>query len=254
MDAERAFLARANLRHADLRGAYLRFAYLREADLTGARLDGAYIRGANFRDVNLHRVDLSGVIFSVDLHDPTHHIGPNFQGVRVDYRELDPKVIAMLVDQKVNNLPLVYFGIGREGAADPPEHPVLKALADRHLPRLTDKALGSGNIPDGTVFHKELPMSGADLSGNVLHGVVFDEVDLSGSLFVGADLTGASFRKSDVSGADFTNANLKGVDFTGANVAGAVFTHSTWFDAKGLEAQADLIGAIEGHPPVKKEK
>ena len=159
MDAERAFLARANLRHADLRGAYLRFAYLREADLTGARLDGAYIRGANFRDVNLHRVDLSKVLLSTDLKDPTPLIGPNFQGVRVDYKELDPKVIPMLASQKVNNLALIYFGIGKDDVKDRPDDPVLRALADEGLPRLTDDELSGGKVRVGVVFPPKLPMS-----------------------------------------------------------------------------------------------
>ncbi len=251
MDAERAFLARANLRHADLRGAYLRFAYFREADLTDARLDGAYIRGANFRDVSLHRVDLSKVILSTDLKDPTPQIGPNFQGVRVNYKELDPKVIAMLASQKVNNIALIYFGIGKDDTAIHPDDPVLKALADAGLPRLTDDELTSQKVVRKVVFPPNLPMSGCDLSGFVLRGATLDTVDVSGSLCVGADLRDCSFKGADVSGTDFTGANLSGVDFTGANVAGAVFTHSTWFEATGLEAQADLIMATEGHPPVR---
>lgn len=250
MDAERAFLARANFRGADLRGAYLRFAYLREADLGGARLDGAYLRGANLRDANLHRVDLGKVILSSDRKDPTKFIGPNFQGVRVNFKDWEPTIVATLVEEQVNNLALVYYGISAAELADDPNHPVLGALKTHGLPLLTDKELSTKQLAKPTTFPASLPMESADLSGFILRGCSFDKVDLGSAMFVGADVTGASFRGADLAAADFTDAKLGGADFTGANVAGAVFTHSTWFKAKGLEAQRDLIIAVEGHLPL----
>ena len=76
--------------------------------------------------------------------DPTWRIGPNFQGVRIDYRKLEPVLIERLVRSEVHNLPLVYFGISdadlaradedeRNGVESPPSQ-VLQALKSQHLP------------------------------------------------------------------------------------------------------------------------
>ena len=251
MDAERAFLARANLRRADLRGAYLRFADLREADLSKSRLRGAYLRGANLRDANLHGVDLDGVILSEDLDDPTRRIGPNFQGVRLDHREptLTPAIVEALGRQEVCNLPLAYFRVHDEAEWDDPGNHVLQALKVLGMPSLTDRMLIAQKLPPGTTFKPSLPMSGADLSGFVLPGCVFDGVDLRGASFAGADLAGASFVEANLGGADFTDANIVAAKFDRANVAGAVFVGSTWGKALGFsQEQIQLFTAAEGHP------
>lgn len=112
---------------------------------------------------------------------------------------------------------------------------------------LYDSEMLDGNPPD-------VDLSGADLSGALLHkadlfGAILTEVDLSGadlshaylvkadlsrSKLKGANLEGAFLQSSILDDVDFSGAKLVGADLTGAEKEGAIWTGADLTGAKGL--------------------
>jgi uncharacterized protein YjbI with pentapeptide repeats len=238
MDAERAFFAKANLRRAKLQNAYLRFANLRGADLSEAQLEGTYLRGANLRDANLQGADLRKAIFSADFNDPTYHIGPNFQGAKIDRTTLfDWKKIQQ---ERVNNFALAYFGVSDLKEWENGENKFLQGLRSIGISKRTDDDLNHKSLPGATF--DGFAMSGADLRDFDLSNAKFrgkqpdrdPRMDLTEALFSRADLTGADFTDADLTGADFSDANLDKTNFQGANLSGANFKGSSWKKAVNI--------------------
>jgi uncharacterized protein YjbI with pentapeptide repeats len=244
MDAERAFLAKANLRWANLEGTYLRFANLREADLSHARLGRAYLRGASFRDANLQGADLVGAIFSIDRDDPTEMIGPNFQGAKIDFRtRLDA---VDLIESRVNNLALAYFGETERRAGDDTKVFILKTqlkaqlelMAKRGVPIKTDTELSMGMLIAKKFVGQALSgadFSSFDLTDSSFTCSCFNESDLSGAMFIGANLTRVRFVGANLQGADFTRAILDETAFERCKLEGTIFTDVKAHEVKGLD-------------------
>jgi len=77
---------------------------------------------------------------------------------------------------------------------------------------------------------------GADLSGADLSGVIFHNVNLSGTI-----LRGANLQSADLHGANLSQADLREINFNAANLRGADLSQSELFDA--YFESADLSGA-----------
>ena len=107
LDANRAFLVRANLHGAQLDFANLRNANLRGADLREAHLRGTILRNANLRDAWMWKTDLTRALLGGD--DPFE---PNQEGkVNVQGARLEGVVCAPERLREARNYALAYYGI-----------------------------------------------------------------------------------------------------------------------------------------------
>ena len=85
LDANRAFLVRANLHGAQLDFANLRNANLRGADLREAHLRGTILRNANLRDAWMWKTDLTRALLGGDdPFEPNQEGKVNVQGARLE--------------------------------------------------------------------------------------------------------------------------------------------------------------------------
>jgi uncharacterized protein YjbI with pentapeptide repeats len=93
---------------------------------------------------------------------------------------------------------------------------------------------------------RQLDLSGLQLTGARLIGVVLRDADLHGAILRGADLRGADLSHADLRGADLSHANLSHGNLNSADLSGAYLRHS---DLRGANlrhadlSHADLRGA-----------
>jgi len=290
-DLERSFLARANLREANLAGSYLRGANLAYADLRDASLKGAYIRLVNFRNTDLRGVNFEKIQIA-DYDDPTHLMGPNFQGARFDYKYFKPgggptkdgdkkyfpfdlikipdrqkhihdkikKELDIINDDidisellySTKNLPLAFFGIN--GVED------LRQFFDNPVgERLKDlgfKPLTDSELRTGKLrckkFSPNFSLEDTNFKGFDLSHSIFRKVNLRRAIFIDSNFKFTDFTGADLTGCEFKNTDLEGTIFKDSILTGATFTGCINIEKVG--SSKDIIELIKLRNKTAKEK
>jgi uncharacterized protein YjbI with pentapeptide repeats len=276
IDANRAFLVRANLHHARLDYANLRNANLRGADLRRANLEGAILRNADLRDAWMWHTRVTGALLGGDdPFEPNEEGRVNLQGARLEGVECEPYEYL----RRSRNFALAYYGVrnGREILRMREETSFgepKSLLADNAY----DSALaGLRNYPDRenvdgeylAALQRYLSSSAATDAertgcrfftglvekfvkrneqnivklGQLGLGYRTDEQLLLGQLpgyqFDDLNLREADMRKFELRGAKFARAILRGALFDDADLRGVDFTNADLSGASLKRAKID---------------
>lgn len=197
------------LRGRDLRYARLDRSDLHQADFTGSNIDDASLAGADLGGSTMNCADLNNLVLTEDRQASNcvsarrvnlkgaKLTGANLAGINLRSARLD--------DAHLEDCDLSYAQL------------VDAKFASAHLERAD---LTGGIHAEGTNFLLA-NLSGADLTGAILHLADFTQATMLGANFSFAHLQGATLRSADLDAAALYQAKLVGADMTGAKITAA---------------------------------
>lgn len=153
-----------------------------------------------------------------------------------------PTAIALwidLADRKTQRIAQAWELATRLAPGNSGKGPALEYLNSQGILLIGINLSAEENL--GSIYLRNIDLSGADLSRANLSGADLSHANLSGANFGGTNLSGARLNKANLSGADLSHANLSEAWLNSANLSNTSLTGTQFQEAKIWGS--DLSGA-----------